>query len=87
MHAAVVLLLPLLVQAFAYAVVFLAAQGGGSFMGLLAMPVAALSLVVLLAHGIAALRTPDAWLAAAGRGLAIAVLPPLGLLLMRLLES
>ncbi len=82
-----VLLLPLLVQALAYVGVFMAAQGGGSFMGLLAMPVAAVSVLAVLGNGIVAMRSRQAWVGPALTGLAIAVLPPIGLLIFRAIES
>ncbi len=82
-----VLLLPLLVQALAYVGVFMAAQGGGSFMGLLAMPVAAVSVLAVLGNGVVAMRSRGTWLGPALTGLAIAVLPPIALLIFRALES
>jgi len=56
-----VVALPLLVQIAAYVIVFIAATGGGSFMGLLAMPVSVLALLALLTHGYVACRMAQAW--------------------------
>jgi hypothetical protein len=82
----ITLVLPLALQIVAYVVVFAAARGGGSFMGLLAMPVAAVALIVLLAHGISAAKRQGPLLPPALVSLAIAVLPPMGLLIFRALE-
>lgn len=87
MRTLVILVLPLLLQVLAYFVVFYASRGGGSFMGLLAMPVAAISVVVLLVHGLASVRRGGAVLRPTVAGLAIALLPPIGLLIVRALES
>lgn len=87
MRTLIIVILPLLVQVYAYIVVFLSARGGGSFMGLLAMPVAAVSVVVLLVHAIASVRHSGAVLRPTLVGLAIALLPPIGLLIFRALES
>jgi hypothetical protein len=81
------LFLPLILQVFAYVVVFMASRGGGSFMGLLAMPVAAVSLVVLLVVGITGVRGSRPILGLALNTLAIAVVPPIFLLVFRALES
>lgn len=87
MRALIIVVLPLLVQVYAYIVVFLAARGGGSFMGLLAMPVAAASGVALLAHSISSVRRRGDTLRPTVIGLAIALLPPAGLLIFRALET
>lgn len=87
MRVLVLLVFPLLVQVYAYIVVFLAARGGGSFMGLLAIPVAAVSVVALLVHGVTAVRRDGGLGVASLVGLAIALLPPVGLLIVRALES
>jgi hypothetical protein len=87
MRALVIVVLPLLVQVYAYIVVYMAATSGGSFMGLFAMPVAAASLVALLAHSISSVRRRTETLQPALISLAIALLPPLGLLILRALES
>ncbi len=87
MHFFAVLLLPLVVQALAYVGVFIAAQGGGSFMGLLAMPVAAVSVLALLVHGVLAVRQRSPLPGAMGLSLVIAILPPMLLLVFRALES
>ncbi len=87
MRALVIVVLPLLVQVYAYIVVFLSARGGGSFMGLLAMPVAGASVLALLVHGITAVRRGGAVLRAVLVGLTIALVPPLALLIFRALES
>jgi len=87
MRALVILVLPLLLQVLAYIVVFFASRGGGSFMGLLAMPVAAISVVALLIHATVSLRGGNAVLRPTVVGLAIAILPPIGLLIVRALET
>lgn len=87
MRALVIVALPLLVQVWAYIVVFLSARGGGSFMGLLAMPVAAASVLALLVHGLTAARRGGGVLRPLLVGMAIALVPPVGLLLVRALES
>lgn len=87
MHFFAVLLLPLVVQVLAYMGVFIAAQGGGSFMGLLAMPVAAVSVLALLVHGVLAVRQRSSLAGAMGLSLVIAILPPMLLLVFRALES
>lgn len=87
MRVFVIVLFPLLMQVFAYIVVFLAARGGGSFMGLLAMPVAAASVIALLVHGTVAVRRGGDVLRPTLAGLAIALLPPIALLVFRALES
>ena len=87
MRTLVIVVLPLLVQVYAYIVVFLSARGGGSFMGLLAMPVAAVAVVALLVYAITAVRRGGAVLRPTLIGLAIALLPPIGLLVVRALES
>ena len=81
------LILPLVLQVFAYMIVFIASRGGGSFVGLLAIPVAAISLFVLLLVGIQGARgtRPLAGLALTAFG--IAVVPPVFLLIVRALES
>lgn len=81
------LLLPLVVQIIAYVIVFAAAQGGGSFMGLLAMPVAAIAFVVLLIMGIANVRGARPVASIASSALLIAIVPPVLLLIVRALES
>ena len=87
MRLLVGLVLPLLLLVVAYAGVFMAAQGGGSFMGLLAMPVAAGSLFVLLLVGIRNVRSARPLASVAFLSLIIVVIPPVLLLLFRALES
>ena len=87
MRTVVILVLPLLLQVLAYVAVFFASRGGGSFMGLLAMPVASISVVALLVHATASVRRDDSVLRPTVVGLAIALLPPFGLLIFRALES
>jgi len=81
------LVLPLLLQIAAYIGVFMAAQGGGSFMGLLAMPVAAGSLLVLLIVGFRNARSTRPIVSVMLSSLLIVVVPPMLLLLFRALES
>jgi hypothetical protein len=83
----VILLIPLLLQVSAYLVVFQAAQGGGSFMGLLAIPAAAASGIALLGHGISSVRGMAPMRTATVVSLAIALVPPILLLIFRALES
>jgi hypothetical protein len=80
------LVLPLLLQVVAYIVVFAAARGGGSFMGLLAMPVAAGSLAALLIVGIKNVRSSRPLTSVMLVSLLIVVVPPILLLLFRALE-
>jgi hypothetical protein len=81
------LVLPLLLQIGAYVGVFMAAQGGGSFMGLLAMPVAAGSFLALLIVGIRGVRSTRSIVSVMLSSLLIVVVPPVLLLLFRALES
>lgn len=81
------LVLPLLLQVAAYVGVFAAARGGGSFMGLVAIPVAAVSLLVLLVVATANVRGPRSLASVVGTSLAIAVVPPVLLLMVRALEG
>lgn len=79
--------IPLLIQLLAYVGVFAASRGGGSFMGLLAMPVAAAAIPVLLVVGIVGVRGTQPLGSLTLKTLAIAVLPPILLLTVRALES
>lgn len=45
-----ILFLPFMLQVIAYVAVFAAARGGGSFMGLFSMPVAAVTVIALLSR-------------------------------------
>lgn len=81
------LFLPLLLQVFAYIAVFLASQGGGSFMGLLAMPVAAVSVLALVVAGVQGARSARPLPAVMLTTLSIALGPPMLLLVFRALES
>jgi hypothetical protein len=81
------LFLPLLIQVFAYIAVFLASQGGGSFMGLLAMPVAAVSVLALVGAGVRGARSARPLPAVMLTTFLIAVGPPILLLIFRALES
>jgi len=81
------IVLPLVVQVFLFVVVFAASQGGGSFMGLLAMPVAPVALLVLLGVSISGVRQGWSLARLVATGLAIAVVPPVLLLVVRALES
>jgi len=81
------LVLPLVLQVLAYIGVFMAAQGGGSFMGLVAMPVAAASLVALLIAGIRNVRSTRPLNNVMLTSLLIVILPPVLLLLFRALEG
>ena len=81
------LALPLLLQILAYVGVFIAAQGGGSFMGLLAMPVAAGSVLALLIVGISNVRSTRSLASVMLTSMLIVVVPPALLLLFRALES
>lgn len=81
------LFLPLLLQVFAYIAVFVASRGGGSFMGLLAMPVAAASLLALLLVGFQGARGSRPLSGLFLTTFSIAVVPPILLLIFRALES
>ena len=81
------LVLPLLLQIVAYVGVFAAAQGGGSFMGLLAIPVAAGSLLALLLAGLWNVRSTRPIAGVIRASLLIALAPPILLLVFRALEG
>lgn len=87
MRALFGLVIPLVIQIFAYLIVFAASRGGGSFMGLLAMPVAAISLIALLAVGMDNLQSRRPLSGVISTSLAIAVIPPILLLIVRALEG
>ena len=81
------LMLPLLLQIAAYVGVFAAAQGGGSFMGLLAIPVAAGSLLALVLVGLWNVRSTRPLASVIRASLLIALAPPILLLVFRALEG
>ena len=76
---------PFLLQLLAYVVVFVAASGGGSFMGLLAMPVALAAIPALLIVGIGGVRRGRPLGSLTLATLAIAIVPPILLLAFRFL--
>jgi len=82
-----VLFIPLFVQLGAYAAVFIAARGGGSFVGLFAMPVAMFCIPALLLIGVLNARGNQPLGTAIKINLAIAIVPAAGLLILRALES
>jgi hypothetical protein len=79
--------IPFLVQVIAYIAVFSASRGGGSFMGLLAMPVAACAVLALLIVGISGARGTRPLGGLVLATLSIALVPPILLLVFRALES
>ncbi len=86
------LLLPLAIQFIGYLVALSAVSGGGSFVGLVMMPVAVLSTLLLLVFGVAAcVQLGRDRHAPIGRYLAIqwllAIGPALLALLMRAIEK
>ncbi|MCP5281567.1 MAG: hypothetical protein H6930_08295 [Rhodoferax sp.] len=81
------LVVPLVIQIFAFIAVFIASRGGGSFMGLLALPVAPLSLLALLGLGINGIRAGKPLASVAAGTFSVALLPPIALLVIRALES
>lgn len=81
------LVIPLVIQLIAYVAVFAASRGGGSFMGLLAIPVAAGSLIALVVIGAANLKSSRSLSSVMSISLAIAILPPVLLLVFRALEG
>ena len=81
------LFIPLAVQVVAYIGVFSASRGGGSFMGLLAMPVAAGAFLALLIVGITGARGTRPLGGLMLTTLSIALVPPIFLLIFRALES
>ncbi|WP_341887248.1 hypothetical protein [Variovorax sp. YR752] len=87
MRLLLIFFVPLVAQVFAYIVVFLAAQGGGSFMGLLALPASVASVIALFAHGISSARARVPVASAMLISLGIALVPPVVLLVFRALES
>ena len=87
MRLVLIVILPLLLQVFAYIIVFVASRGGGSFTGLLALPVSGAAVIALLAHGISSARAQRPVAGAMSISLGIALLPPAVLLVFRALES
>lgn len=87
MRLVLIVVLPLLLQVFAYIIVFGASHGGGSFTGLLALPVSGASVIALLAHGISSARAKGPVAGAMLICLGIALIPPIVLLVFRALES
>jgi hypothetical protein len=83
----IALVAPLVVQVLAYVVVFVASRGGGSFMGLLAIPVAALAIPALVAVGVSGARGTRPLGGVALKSFGIALGPPILLLVFRALES
>jgi hypothetical protein len=81
------LYIPFLMQVVAYIAVFSASRGGGSFMGLLAIPVAAASVLTLLIVGFTGARGTRPLGGLAFTTLSIAFVPPIFLLIFRALES
>lgn len=71
---------PLAVQLLAYALVFAAFRGTESFLGLLAIPVAALALAALIALGFYGARGTQPLGGLALRSFALALIPPIALL-------
>ena len=67
---------PVLAQLIAYAVVFAAVSGGGSFVGLLALPALIFSAPILLAVSIADARRRSPAPRYRGLSWAIALVPP-----------
>jgi hypothetical protein len=78
---------PFLVQVMAFLIVFAASRGGGSFMGLLAIPVAAVAIPSLIVIGWTGARGTRPLGGLVMRTLAIALVPPVFLLIFRALES
>ncbi|NGY05021.1 hypothetical protein [Solimonas terrae] len=87
MRYLIALVVPLFVQFYALLLVFDASRGGGSFMGLLAIPVAAIAVPVLAISGFLGARGTLPLSRVALMSFAIALLPPIVLLVLRLLES
>jgi len=81
------IVVPLVIQIFAFIAVFIASRGGGSFMGLLALPVAPLSLLALLGLGINGIRAGKPLANVAASTFSVALVPPIVLLVIRALES
>lgn len=86
MRYLIALVIPFAVQILAFVGVFAAARGGGSFMGLVAMPVAACMVPVLLITGVNGARGTKPLGNVALTTLALAVVPPILLLVFRALE-
>jgi len=87
MRLFLVLFLPLIVQVLLFTAVFVAAQGGGSFMGLLAMPVAAMAVLVLVVCGFSAFRGSRPTGDVLRTHMVIATVPPVLLLVFRAIEG
>jgi hypothetical protein len=77
---------PLLIQVMAFIIVFAASRGGGSFMGLLAIPAAAVAIPLLIVIGWAGARGTRPLGGLVMQTLAIALVPPVFLLVFRALE-
>jgi len=76
-------LFPFVLQIIAYILVFAAAQGGGSFMGLFAIPVSAVAIITLLIYGLSAAKNTQPLFFSSLISVAIALLPPIFLLILR----
>ena len=87
MRLIAVLIIPLVVQVFLFIGVFVAAQGGGSFMGLLAIPVAGIALPALIVSGLMAARGTRPIGGALLINMGIAIAPPILLLVFRAIEG
>ena len=74
-------LVPFVLQLFGYLAVFVASSGNGSFVGLLAMPVALVAIPTLLAIGIFGARSSRSLSSLAFATYTLALLPPLLLLI------
>lgn len=81
------LVIPLLLQLLAYAIVIFASQGGGSFVGLLALSAMVLAVPALLLYGVLAARGTEPIGQVLLIALAIALLPPILLMVLKAVET
>ena len=82
-----ILVVPLVLQLIAYVVVFVAVSGHGSFVGLLAMPAAAVTIPLLVIFGFAGARGKRSVSDLTFLQLLFALVPPILLLIMNALVT
>lgn len=87
MRMLLAVVLPLVVQVLGFVLAWFMSIGGGSFMGLLVIPAAAVALPLLLTIGISGARGNQPLAGLMLTTLLIAVVPPMLLLILRALES
>jgi hypothetical protein len=83
----IALVIPMVLQILAYVVVYFAVIGNGSFIGLLALPAALVAVPLCFAMGYGGARGKRPLTGIVLQTLAVALLPPIGLLILRAIES